>query len=174
MTNDLSPNTLLVKAIRHVSKYDNALDLGAGKCRDSRFLLNLGFKGVTAIDKTQPEFIPSNEGFAFKQADLDDVIFDGEFDLISAQFVLPFIADVPKLLGKVRSALSKDGIFVGQFFSLEEAACRSPGVRGDTIDAVSAYLKDFTPILIKEESRFSTDPTGHYKTWYTIDCIVKK
>lgn len=168
------PNVLLVRAIRYVPNFDVALDFGAGKCRDSRFLLNLGFKKVIAFDRTRPDYIPSNEGFMFEKQNMETLTLEVKADLINAQMVLPFIKNIPGLISEVHRALNKDGVFVGQFFAPEEMSAKSPSVTSHTLEEVKELLKDFRPITITEESRFPIDPVGHYKVWHTIDFIVCK
>lgn len=175
-TSNILPNVLLVKAVRHITHYDTAFDLGSGRCRDSKFLLDLGFEKVIAIDQARPDFVPSNHGFSFQRENLETMNFDSEpkADLVNAQLVLPFIKNIPTLLEKIHGILGDEGIFVGQFFAPEELATKNPGVYAHTFEEVNGLLKNFDQILIAKEARFPSDPNAHFKTWHTIDFIVKK
>ena len=50
-TKEKPPRTLLIEAMNSVVNKDEALDLGSGAMNDVRYLVSVGFKHVTAVDK---------------------------------------------------------------------------------------------------------------------------
>ena len=55
-TKDKTPSFLLVQALNHCVRRNDALDLGCGAGRDTRFLLQQGFR-VTAVDRNPEAFL---------------------------------------------------------------------------------------------------------------------
>ena len=62
-TKDKSPSFLLVHALKHCVQRNDALDLGCGAGRDTRFLLQQGFR-VTAVDLDAKKVEAINSGVA--------------------------------------------------------------------------------------------------------------
>src|SRR5271165_3312113 len=91
-TKDSPPWPLLVRAASLAPRNGQALDLGAGAGRDTRYLLGQGFQ-VTAVD-ADPRSVallsalpPTN--LRVVQSAFEDFPF-ATYDLISSQFALPF------------------------------------------------------------------------------------
>src|SRR5579863_6819789 len=86
------PWPLLMRAAALAPKHGRALDLGAGAGRDTRYLLEQGFD-VTAVDAEPGAVVllaalPS-ERLHVVRSTFEDFAF-ATYDLISAQFALPF------------------------------------------------------------------------------------
>ena len=99
-----------------------ALDLGCGEGTDSLLLLEKGFN-VTAVDKKTPKDkqLLFHSQFTFHKSLIEDFEFD-KYDLVNAQWVLPFIdeSDFEEVVMKIKTSLNKGGFFIGQFFGLED------------------------------------------------------
>ena len=94
ITKDRPPWPLLVQAVSLLSKEKDALDLGCGAGRDTRFLLEQGFR-VTAVDN-DPHAIALLADFPqdhLRVVQSSFEAFDFEtYDLVNAHFALPFLA----------------------------------------------------------------------------------
>src|SRR5258708_24742415 len=127
ITRNKPPSPLLVKSLKFVVSKNKALDLGAGSLRDTKFLLSSGFKSVTAVD-SDSSIIKEGNTVNDKRLEIANTSFDsfnyqpGEYDLLSAQFSLPF--EVPDkfkdVWNKIKSSIRKNGIFTGQFFGVND------------------------------------------------------
>src|SRR5215470_20121911 len=124
-TKDKSPSFLLVRALKHCVRRNDALDLGCGAGRDTRFLLQQGFR-VTAVDRNPEAFLRlqdiSSDQLTLVQCSFETFSF-GTYDLVSAQWSLPFIQSdlFEETLHKIKQSLRPDGIFTGQFFGVNDA-----------------------------------------------------
>jgi tellurite methyltransferase len=118
---------LLVESMAYVKKKDEALDLGAGALNESRYLLERGFRHVTAMDQKLlaeeiAKFLPKDK-LTYVQATFDNFDFpQNRFDMVNAQYSLQFHSpegfDV--LFEKIKCSLLSSGIFVGQLFGVRD------------------------------------------------------
>src|SRR5687768_2070499 len=88
------PREPLVRAVESLGRPGDALDLGCGVGNDTRYLLEQGFR-VTAVDADPDSFAgrqPSNDPqLRTIQSRFGDISLNpASYDLISAQFALPF------------------------------------------------------------------------------------
>src|SRR3974377_937586 len=92
-TKNSPPWPLLVRAAALAPKGSRALDLGAGAGRDTRYLLEQGFQ-VTAVD-ADPGAVALLSALPHERLRVVQSSFEGfpfaTYDLISAQFTLPFV-----------------------------------------------------------------------------------
>lgn len=114
--------TLLVKALEYVENRDAAIDLGSSALNDSIFLLKEGFNKVIAVDKESvakdiADHLSSNK-FQYVISPLESYEFPTAFNLVNAQYSLPFIdpRHFTSVFQKITNALKEGGIFAGQFF----------------------------------------------------------
>src|SRR3989344_2815561 len=93
-TKNQPPRPLLVKALNFVKERNSALDLGAGSLNDSKYLLEQGFKKVTAVDSDPTvlqfakELNKPNFNCVISAFDKFDFPIE-EYDLVNTQFALP-------------------------------------------------------------------------------------
>jgi 2-polyprenyl-3-methyl-5-hydroxy-6-metoxy-1,4-benzoquinol methylase len=96
-TKEKPPRPLLVEALQYVKIKNNALDVGSGSLNDSRFLIREGFAFVNAIDQAPvaqeiSTSLPKDK-FRYIISKIEDIeLFPETYDLITAQFSLPFIS----------------------------------------------------------------------------------
>jgi SAM-dependent methyltransferase len=124
ITKDKPHWPLLAQAVSLLTHREYALDLGCGAGRDTRYLLDQGFY-VTAVDSNLQAIalladFPQDRLRAV-QSSFEAFEFE-TYDLINAHFALPF---TPKerfhqVFARVKHALNPGGIFVGQFFGVND------------------------------------------------------
>ena len=173
-TENKSTRPLLVEALDYVSNKDTALDLGAGALNDSKYLILLGFK-VIAVDGEELVKIDSDK-FVFNKTKIEAYNFpENTFDLVSAQFVLPFIKreDISRILSDIKKSLKPEGIFTGQFFGDRDSWNKLAHVCVFNNEEVKELLNDFEEILIREEERDGKIASGETKHWHIFHFIVK-
>jgi SAM-dependent methyltransferase len=180
-TKDSPPWPLLVRAASLAPRHGRALDLGAGAGRDTRYLLEQGFT-VTAVDadphagahlasllQDHLRLVQSTfEAFDFAPA---------AYDLISAQFALPFVArdcffDV---FARLQAALAPGGVFAGQCFGPHDQ-WNAPGhsmtflTRGE----VERLLRELEIIELQEEDADGHTADGSPKHWHVFHILARR
>ena len=172
----------MVHALGSAPKVGTALDLGAGGLNDSRYLLSLGYT-VTAVDRDQAAADLAREikgaKFNFLQQSFEDLEFTAQqYDLVSAQFALPFIQkkeDLLRVVHGIKQVLKPGGVFAGQFFGPKDTWCLND--RPMTFlakDEVEALFADMDIILIGEREYDGVTALGQKKHWHMFPVIVKK
>jgi tellurite methyltransferase len=182
LTAQRPPSKLLVEALPFVKDRGEALDLGAGSLRDSRFLLVQGFQRVVAVDKEllPPEILNtiSSEKFQYIHTDFNSYTFQpGQFDLINAQYSLPFNGAeyFERLINNIKHALKENGIFVGQLFGdRDEWNGSSNDLVFHTKKEAKALISDMQIIHFTEEERDGKTAEGTPKHWHVFNFIIKK
>ncbi len=180
-TRERPPWPRLIRAVSLVAQKESALDLGSGAGRDTRYLLEQGFR-VTAVDgdvnsMTILATFPQERLRAI-HASFVDFAFES-YDLINAHFCLPFLArdQFYTVFGKVRAALNPGGIFVGQFFGIhdqwntpERAGAMTFLTREEAIEA----LQGLDVIEFEEEDIDSVVADGSPKHWHVFHIIARE
>jgi len=179
ITKDRPPWPLLVQAISLLRRKEYALDLGCGAGRDTRFLLDQGFK-VTAVDNVSHAIallanFPQGRLRAV-QASFEAFEFE-TYDLINAHFALPFTSEdrFHEVFARIKHALNADGIFVGQFFGVNDE-WNTPGNQMTflTREQAEAELKDLRILEFREEDVDSHVADGTPKHWHVFHIIAQK
>jgi len=167
---------LLQEALQYVQGKGSALDLGAGALNDASFLLAQRFGEVVAVDITPPfKKIDAGSGqFSYHQMPFSAYEFPAEqFDLISAQYSLPFDRqDFQKVWVAIYSSLKKGGIFVGQLFSTRDDWFGRPGMIFHSEAEVQSLVGKFE--IVKTEEREYTEKEKRAKHWHFFDLILRK
>lgn len=181
-TRNTGPRPLLIKALNFVQSKGEALDLGPGALNDSRYLLDQGFQHVTAVDKGNlvQEIINQlpKDKFGFIAACFEDFDFpESRFDLINAQYSLPFIgpARFNEVLEQIKKALKTGGIFTGQLFGNRDG-WNTPG-RQMTFcsnQQVANLFSGMEIIELIEEEKDEKPVVGGLKHWHIFHFIVRK
>ena len=179
-TKNKHPRPLLVRAMEYVEHKDSALDVGAGALNDSRFLLESGFRKVTALDiEAVPEV---NQGFdrnifSFQKSAIEDFDFPADsFDLVNAQFVLPFVrkSEIGRVMDAIKKSLHPNGIFVGQFFGLKDSWAGGKDVSAFSRKEVKKFLEGLDIIYFDEEENDKKTLLGPVKHWHIFHFIAKR
>lgn len=179
LTKDSQPWPLLVRAAALAPRHGRALDLGAGAGRDTRYLLEQGFQ-VTAVD-AEPGAVAllaalSQARLRVVQSTFEDFAFE-TYDLISAQFALPF---TPRdrfagMFARLKAALAPGGIFTGQFFGVRDQL-NTPDSTATflTRAEAEAQLSDLETIELTEEDADGHKADGSPKHWHVFHILTRK
>jgi tellurite methyltransferase len=180
-TKDSAPWPLLIRAAALAPRKGRALDLGAGAGRDTRYLLEQGF-AVTAVD-AEPgavallSALPA-DCLRVVQSSFEDFIFDvATYDLISAQFALPFIPRdrFAGVFARLKAALAPGGLFAGQFFGVRDQ-WNTPdrAMTFLTRAEAEALLSDLETIEFTEEDADGHTADGSPKHWHVFHILARK
>ncbi len=175
------PGRLLVKALEHVGNLDSALDLGSGALVECSYLLEHGFKMVTAVDIAPVAVDKANKlpsaNFQYKISSFEELEFpENSYDLISAQLSLPFIApsEFNRVFSNISNALKNGGVFTGQFFGDRHAWSNEPGMTFHTSEEAEKLLSGFEELYFKEIEKSNELADGTELHWHLLSFIVRK
>jgi SAM-dependent methyltransferase len=172
---------MLVRAVALVGHPGEALDLGAGAGRDTRYLLAHGFQ-VTAVD-SDPNAVALLESSAqpdlrVMQTSFADFAF-ATYDLINAQFALPFLpaSQSRAVFERVKTALRPGGVFAGQFFGVHDqwnTPDRNQDMTFLTRVEAAERLRDLEVLTFDEEDADSHTADGSPKHWHVFHVLARK
>lgn len=181
-TKDFPPSTLLVEALPAVSMRNQALDLGAGGLKDTRYLLAQRFAHVTVVDQeptaqTLAEKI-ANPSLEVVITPFDQFAFPIErYDLINAQFSLPFNPrnTFSTMMEKLKASIAPSGIFCGQLFGTEdEWNTPTSKLTFHTKEEAERLFAGYTLLTFSERIRDGVLANGTPKHWHLFHIIAKK
>jgi SAM-dependent methyltransferase len=182
-TKDSPPWPLLMRAAALAPSDGQALDLGAGAGRDTRYLLEQGFQ-VTAVD-AEPgaaallATLPQDH-LLVAQSTFEDFPFAfATYDLISAQFALPFM---PKerfatVFVRLKAALVPGGVFAGQFFGVHDewnVPERAHAMTFLTRAEAEDLLSNLEIIELVEEDADGHKADGSPKHWHIFHILARR
>ena len=175
------PRPLLVKALVFVKDRGEALDLGSGALNDSRYLISEGFKHVTAVDKvavaTEIADKFPKDIFTYVISAFDNFHLPKDtFDLINAQYALPFISPEAfnDVFVKIVGSLKKDAILTGQFFGDRDEWKTDTKMTFLSLTETQNILKGLTVLSFEEEEHDKVTAAGEMKHWHVFNFIVRK
>lgn len=168
-------------SITSLARRDDALDLGCGAGRDTRYLLAQGFH-VTAVDKDAHAFAVLAElpqkNLKLVQAAFEDFSFEVEaYDIINAHFSLPFTEKdlFDGVFARLKNALRPGGIFVGQFFGTHDSWNIAENAMTFLTEAqAKAHLEDLKVLEFSEEDKDGATADGTPKHWHVYHIIAQK
>lgn len=175
-TSGRAVSPLLAEAVTLVAKRDTALDLGAGALVESKFLLSEGFEKVTAVDAEWFADIDDSR-FSFIESAFEVYDFPKEsFDIINAQFALPFTKpeSLDSVWTKIKESLVSGGIFSGQFFGKHDSWSTAPNMTFHTEENVRELLKGMEILKLKEVECDGEAASGKSKHWHVFHVIARK
>jgi tellurite methyltransferase len=170
----------LVRAVELLDRPGDALDLGSGGGRDTEYLLRQGFQ-VTAVDASPSarealRRLPRQRQLRFARSAIEDFIPE-EYDLINAQFVLPFLqpdqfsACLERLLGAVRPG----GVLAATFFGPNDE-WNVPGTQMVfvTRSELPGLLRGLEVVELSEEDQDGHTADGSPKHWHIFHVIARR
>ncbi len=176
------PNPLLETAVTLVVDRTHALDLGAGSLKDSKFMLSVGFKKVTAVDhapdiKNYRSKIPASQ-LQIKICPFEQLtIKKAAYNFINAQYALPFTAPphLPRLITDIIGGLKPSGIFCAQFFGTRDSwNLPENKMTFVTKNNLLKWLRPLDMIYFKEEQNDQPAIDGTPKHWHLFHVIALK
>lgn len=180
-TKDSAPWPLLMRAAALAPRKGHALDLGAGGGRDTRYLLSQGF-AVTAVD-AEPGSAALLQSLASDRlrvvvSRFQDFDFAGApYDLISAQFALPFIppSHFAEVFARIKAALAPGGVFAGQFFGVHDQ-WNTPDrdMTFVTRQEAEDLLRDLETVELTEEENDGQTAVGSPKHWHVFHILARR
>lgn len=179
LTKNRPPWPLLVEAVNLLSQRKAALDIGCGAGRDSRFLLEEGFR-VTALD-SDPNAVALMTSFSqdylrVVQSSFETFDFE-KYDLVNAHFALPFISEeyFHVVFARIKEALHAGGLFVGQFFGVnDEWNTPENQMTFLTREQAEDELRGLKTLVFREEDIDSHVADGTPKHWHVFHIIAQK
>lgn len=179
LTKNKPPWPLLVEAVNLLSQRKDALDLGCGAGRDTRFLLEEGFR-VIAVD-SDPHAVALMTSFSqdyLRVVQSSFETFDFEtYDLVNAHFALPFLSEeyFHVVFARIKEALHAGGLFVGQFFGVnDEWNTPENQMTFLTREQAEEELRGLKTHVFREEDIDSHVADGTPKHWHVFHIIAQK
>jgi len=170
----------LVRAAALFATPGDALDLGAGGGRDSRHLLTKGWR-VTAVDSSPSSAaalrrLPRQRNVQFVASRIEDFVPES-YDLVNAQFSLPFIAPDrhEATLKGIRDAVRPGGVLAATFFGLRDQWNEPGSELNFTTEAdVRALLAGWELIELTEIEEDGKTADGTPKHWHVFHVIARR
>ncbi len=170
-TKNSNPRPLLVEALQYVEK-GKALDLGCGAGNDTRFLKEKGFE-VASVDSNEgvKEFVPDAITSSF-----EDFNFGQGYDLVSAQYALPFNPpdSFNTMFKRLTKSLKSAGIFTGQFFGKEDSWSSNKNMTFHSENEGKDLLALYKIHVFREEKKHGKTVSGEDKFWHVFHVIAEK
>lgn len=146
----IKPNSFIASKVKSFPRNGKVLCLGEGEGRNAIFLAKRGME-VTAIDASdigisKLHFRALEEGVNVETicADLNDWEVKEQYDVVVASYLHMYKEDRAKLFEKIQDSLKPDGIFVGEFFSVNQLNYNSGGPKDkDLLYTVDDFKKGF-------------------------------
>jgi SAM-dependent methyltransferase len=173
------PWARLVRAAEMFEVAGDALDVGAGAGRDTAYLLDHGWR-VTAIDSS-PSALKALERLAHPNlrviaTRVEDFI-PSTYDLVNAQFSLPFMApaNFTPAVRRLRDSVRPGGVLAATFFGKRDewnvaGTEMTFSTRADIEDLFHGWdVNEATEI--EEDGRTAT---GSPKHWHVIHLIARR
>ncbi len=179
ITKNNPPWPRLVRAVSLLRYTGEALDLGCGGGRDTRYLLACGFQ-VTSVDN-EAASLAALADLPTEHLDLVQSTFEhftfARYDLINAHFALPFThkEQFSAVFARLKAALKPGGIFVGQFFGVNDT-WNTPETTMTFFSSEQAHaqLAGLEIIEFEEEDQDGTTARGDAKHWHVYHIVARQ
>ncbi|MEI6528553.1 MAG: methyltransferase domain-containing protein [bacterium] len=180
-TRNRPPYSLLIEALKYVKDKGNAIDIGGGALRDSRYLLSNGFD-VTVIDNSM---LLSHEAEKIRDSKLHISIASFEnfnfqknkYNLASAMFALNFCDPIhfDTVFKKIKDSLKPGGIFCAILFGDRDEFSNNINKTYPSKEQITKLLDDFEIISFIEKNPGEKDRNDELMTsGHILQFIAKK
>ncbi|MFY9615534.1 MAG: class I SAM-dependent methyltransferase [Candidatus Dormiibacterota bacterium] len=180
ITSGRPPWPQLVRAEEMFDEPGEALDVGAGAGRDTGYLLRQGWR-VTAVDASP--YAAAALRRLPRQRNLQVVISGIEefepaaYDLVNAQFSLPFISPThfDATVRRLRDSVRPDGIMAATFFGKhDEWNVAGTGLTFSTRPDIERLFRGWRFIELIESDEDSHTADGTPKHWHLFHLIARR
>lgn len=183
LTSGRKPRKLLLEALAGTESMTGrrALDIGAGDMTESIFLLEKGYE-VTALDNSPASQDIARKlhlsGLDFEKTEFEKFDYVPQsYDLISAQFALPFttVDAFNELFPKILRSLRNGGMFVGNFFGVNDQwNTPESTMTFHTREDLEHLLSGLRIVKLAESEEDKETAAGVVKHWHVFDVIATK
>jgi SAM-dependent methyltransferase len=179
ITTGQPPWPQLVEAAALFDEPGDALDIGAGAGRDSLHLLSQGWR-VTAVDSSTAAIealgrLPATN-FSAVHAVAQDFA-PGRYDLVNAQFSLPFIRpqDFDATVSRLRDAVRPGGVMCATFFGHHDE-WNKPGSEGtfSTRADIERIFRGWEMLDLTEVEEDGKTADGSPKHWHVFHVTARR
>jgi tellurite methyltransferase len=179
-TSGQPPWPRLVAASHLLDRPGDALDVGAGAGRDSRYLLEHGWR-VTAVDASEhsvaalQRLATVGDLRVVRSAAQD--FTPGKYDLVNAQYSLPFIPPTlfPATVKRLQDAVRPSGVMAATFFGPhDEWNTLGTDITFLTRAEVETLFDGWDVKELDEVDEDGTTATGGSKHWHTFNLIARR
>jgi|SRR5579862_3442932 len=176
------PRPLLIKAAGLAGPKNQALDAGAGALNATNYLLSAGFSHVVALDSSPASQqvaagLPADR-VSFVLARFEDFAYPaGAYDLVNAEFSLPFIGAhaFPSVFGRLLGSVKLGGLFTGQLFGPRDSwNVPESGMNFHSRSEVEGLLEGWTIVELTEEDHPGKTKLGEDKHWHIFHIIARR
>jgi len=176
------PRPLLIKAVALAHGKEHALDAGAGALNATKYLLSAGFAKITAMDAA-PRALDvaaelADDPVTFVLSRFEAFEFPADcYDLVNAEFSLPFIApsDFAPTFNRLLRSVGPGGIFTGQLFGPNDSwNVKNSGMSFHTRAEAEVFFREFDLIHFEEEDHPGTTKLGEPKHWHIFHIIAQR
>lgn len=181
-TKDSITNKNVREFIKLNTQVGNAIELGCGAGRDTKFLLENKWN-VLAIDKEDvAKYIEEKlneeelKRFRFKKQEFENLQLENN-NLIVANYSLPFCQKdkFEEMWNKIKNSILPNGYFVGNFFGInDEWAKMKKDMTFLLKEDCIKLFDEFDIIKFEEVEKDALTGLGKIKHWHIYNVIAKK
>lgn len=179
-TKKLEVPDLLLEGLKYVKDKNEAIDIGAGSLRDTKFLLDQGFK-VTALDNSyllpkQAEGLPGNKlvlaNCSFEDFNFPEDQYDFAVSMLSLFFIKP--ENFNTVFDKIKKSLKTNSILSVSFAGEKSTVANANNGTTHKKEEIEGLLSDMEIINITETLAEELLVSGYPATKHTFAVIAKK
>jgi cyclopropane fatty-acyl-phospholipid synthase-like methyltransferase len=177
------PNEFLASKLELIKNKKKLLCLGEGEGRNAIFFAQKGLE-VSAIDASdigleKLDLKSKEENLSIKTfcMDLNHWEANEKYDVIVASYLHMFKDEREELFKKIENSLSKDGYFIGEFFSTKQLSYESGGPKDlDLLYTIEDFENHFNSSKknITEEIVALDEGIGHQGEACVIRIVIQK
>lgn len=172
------PNALVAGVLKdYVRGRSAALDLGAGNLRDSKFLLNAGFKRVVAVDKSEESRFFSTPKIELHIMAIEDYEPPADtFNFVFSCNTLFFVrtSQMKRLFERVLKGLRRGGVFACNLLEEKDEWVTEGAPVSGFSETSLAFLCDGFEVIATREVEYEDDHFTPPKFWHQRIVALRK
>src|SRR6185295_8696355 len=132
------------------------------------------FKHIYAMDMVLA--IEPPIGVSFRKTEFKDFKSPGHFDMVNAQYALPFAEDYfYPVWREIIKSIKPEGVFVGNFFGIKDG-WNTPDskIKFITKPEFDRMFRDFNIVYFEEVKKEDKTISGFLKFWHLYEVIAVK